>query len=312
MSNKAVSYIGDYPVEVIKNAGGDALVGRFLKKISGSDANKDGRDFELTYGVVSTTLELAKIYVRSSRGGTVPDLYQLCFWDRPISLVDDFYMYGIEVHYFAQLKRGGFKTGEIMSDIALQKEMDWQVGNYLDYHIVLGHQVEVDDLAEELRRRGWEDVACHAFCHTTEFCHLIEQFPPLGAALGAITGSMRLLEQETAYETLFYQYWKTSYLQQFVRHAAACAARKDDYIPPLVRPSLYDDLEFQLGQCLTGGEARIVGQMLRLRGRGVLQTYLLPSDSHLDQFIRWLDEGEVDFETLIEELGDRGWQRAVR
>ncbi|MGO7367595.1 hypothetical protein ACC719_11385 [Rhizobium ruizarguesonis] len=311
MRREAVSQLGEYPTEVVIEAGGTKLVEKFLNKIAGADANKDGRDFELSFGVYRTILEMAALINACRHGDELPYLDEYRFWDRPIALVDDFYIYGLTGHFYAQLKFGNFTWANINADIRPQRKMDAEIGLDVRYRAVIGNADREQYLLESIRAAKISDVDVEVFQFSTEFNELIDENPRLAPALHAITGSRRTVDQETAYETFFYQYWKTRHEQKFVWHAIICAQRKRDFIPPLKRPPIYDYLGTALSEACTGCDARVVGQMVRITKGGALRTYLLPSDHEIDKTIRWLDNRVVEFHELTNELEEMGWQRPV-
>ncbi|WP_028732173.1 hypothetical protein [Rhizobium leguminosarum] len=311
MGKPAVSHVGDYPVGVIIAAGGEGLVDTFRKKIAGADANKDGRDFEISYGVCRTVTEVATMMKILRDGQELVDLDKYSFWDRPLSLVDDYYLNGVHEHFYAQLKRGSFDWKEVNDDINLQRHMDQALGFDVRYRCVIGDTSRESSLKSSIEADRIDDVDTEVFHTSTEFFELLDWNEGLFATFATITGSNRLVDQETAYESFHYQYWKTHYEETFVGYMAHCSRRKKHYIPRLERPPVLDALEVALEEACANCTGRIVGDMLRIQGAGGLRTYLIPSDSAINSLIKMLDEDDFEFLELVTKLEEDGWQRAA-
>ncbi|MBB3947665.1 hypothetical protein GGQ73_003633 [Rhizobium skierniewicense] len=311
MGKPAVSYIGNYSVDMIRDSGGDDLVETFKKKIAGADANKDGRDYEIIYGTCRTIIEVATLMDLLRKGHDLPDLDKYSFWDRPLALVDDYYLNGVYDHFFGQLKRGALEWYEVNYDIQRQRDMDQNIGRDVRYRIVLESEKRKRSVDSCVEADGHTDIDTEIFCASEEFYELLDWNEDIFDAFATVTGSSRLVDQETAYESFHYQYWKTRYEETFVNYMLKCSKRKEYFIPRLKRAASLYALEEALEVSCWNCKGRIVGELLRIEGAGAMRTYRIPSESAVDTLIKMLDEQIFEFNEIVERLEAGGWQRAA-
>ncbi|MBY5439072.1 hypothetical protein [Rhizobium leguminosarum] len=312
MAKEAISYLGDYPADLIWEVGGDALVDSFKARITGADNNKNGRDFELSYGIARTLEEIALLVDLLRQGVPIGDLDGYCFWDRPISLVDDYYISGYLEHSFTQLKLGSFTHDEIVKPISVQRTLDEKIELNVQYSAILGDPTRKEALDDFLVRQEITDVAVGVFNFELEFHDLLDGNSSLGTALEGITGSTKRTDQETAYNVFFVQYWRTRHLETFQNFLDKSAAKAVDFIPKFRSPDGYHHLSHLIEQGCPGCSAVFVGDLLRLKYNGYLRTFIVPSDDDFYRTVLMLDGSEFTFDELELDLEISRWQRPVR
>lgn len=186
---------------MVHDVGGDDLVELFRNKTLGGQRNKNGRDFEVAYGVQVVICEMAAL-VKAVINGTPPDhLRDRCFAEQPIAMMDDFYMSGLKEHFFAQLKSGTFTISDITDDLKVQIDLDDAIDFKVSYKAVLGNYTISNGTIEDIE--SFDRTTVEVFAFSRNYFDNVALNGALYDAMTALTGHIEIACQQTAYRSFF-------------------------------------------------------------------------------------------------------------
>lgn len=282
----------------------------FRNKVRGGRRAKDGRRYEIAYGVSLAIAETAKL-VEALRLGTAPEhLMDYFFDEEPVALLDDFYLCGYNEEFYAQLKSGDFTLPEVLPAFKLQGKIDDAIGCSPNYKLIHGRynmsQASISQI--ESHPRTTQEI----FQFSSVYMDHAALNDHVYYALTGLTGCIDMQIQDEAYSAFFYEYWVLEGAAPFA-HFLDAAAKRCNHIRRFEIDDTLEALCAEIERCCPASSASIVGQILRISSDGILQGFKLPSDEAFDAIIKWLDvRDNLPFRQVIAGLEKCGWRRPTQ
>ncbi|NSY68396.1 hypothetical protein G6L35_05925 [Agrobacterium tumefaciens] len=300
---------GIYPEWAVSEVGGEELATTFRNKLLGGRRGKDGRKFEIAYGVSLVIEETAKLVSALQKGALPEDLSNYCFDEQPLAILDDFYLLGYENEFYAQLKSGEFTLPETMPDFAVQGLLDDTIGNAPNYKLVHTHYNMTGASVREIE--SFSRTSQEIFQYSTVYHDHAALNGQVYDALVTLTGSPSLQTQDEVYGAFFYQYWileGSANLGDFLNKTA----RWSKHVREFELPETFEALTNEIMERCADTGASVVGQILRISHDGIMQGFEIPSDDAFADFVLWLGlRDELNFRQLVDGLERCGWRKPV-
>ncbi|PDS49740.1 hypothetical protein CO662_21960 [Rhizobium anhuiense] len=315
--------IGRYSRDLVSRqlGGYDDILSDLEAKPRGANGNKDGRSFELAYAAYLIVLQIAEVLNLPKEDPLpVEKLERLAYNDRPICLVDDSHIVGLETEAYAQLKLGDFEWAKIEHDFRRQIDLDQAHGLKVDYRFVLGKPRNVPLLQKRLELRGLSSVTACAFYFPPQYLRRIAINSDLKNALEIVTGTTYPEWRAAAYGVVLAEVEQSRGQFDLINMVRRLHEDRPYLYHPIEERHAYEYLLTLLQQIAPDVDAWICGPTLRLSEDESRESYTIPwgDEEAIDAFAGTLRAYELSaaeeylkLADVLEILEASGWRRAV-